>query len=341
MFNRDLNLPFRILDQEPKIHYFPCDNLLEENMRKMQLVYRQVYQNLERAAEKQKRIRDRHAHLKTYHLGQKVYLYTPTSNQLTGRAFAKKFSGPYRIIEKHSDLNYTIQDVNKPYKKPTKVHTDRIFSCTQRRPDLEIPQMTTTNVPNATISSQTHVLKINDEKCKDASFPYDMEDDGDDYIPYTIYRPKKSLSHKRIDTTESLSQQQSTQNSQSSLVKSHTQQVEGTNDSPISLVDSPAPRYNLRRRPEKNAASIQVNKPEIRTSQKQSSDNNSLSSKILGWAMNSDHSNPDKGILEKVADALSAKLSNDLQTEGDPSINNITLYPQQTRIFYNQSYTNY
>lgn len=348
MFNRDLNLPFHILEQKQRNHYFPCENFIEENMRKMQFVYRQVYQNLETAADKQKRNRDKIAHPKTFYLGQKVYLYTPSSTQSTGRVFAKKFSGPYRIIEKHSDLNYTIQDINKPFKKPTKIHADRIFSYTQRRPDLQLPELTTTCVREMATPAQNQAPKGNVPNYQNTSSYYDAEDDCDDYIPCPIRQPdngNNSQSQNNADNTETLLQQPSApQNQQTHSVdeKVSNPSTPGRSiDQQPPTIDSSTPRYNLRNRPGRTIASTQVANSDAKPSSKNSSNTNtSLSNRILTWAMNSDNSNQDKGILEKVADALSAKLSDDLETDKEPNINNITFYPQQTHIFYNHSYCN-
>ncbi|KAG8173920.1 hypothetical protein JTE90_012424, partial [Oedothorax gibbosus] len=165
----------------------------------MQRVYNSVYQNLENVAAKQSRLRDKIAKIKTFEIGQKVYLYTPATKQSTGRAFAKKISGPFRIVKKHSDLNYTIQESDKPFSKSTKVHVDRLFDYTERRPDLQIPaQSNTGNFNNAT-GLGTSYSHYNDTN----QFSWYDDAEGTDILMVTHTNTEV---HNRIEKGQTLSQ---------------------------------------------------------------------------------------------------------------------------------------
>lgn len=186
MFNRDLNLPFHLLEMPPRHHYFPCENYVEENLSKLHYVYRNVYKNLEKVSEKQSRLRETIAKTKHFQIGQKIYLHTPATTKLTGRAFAKTFTGPYRVIEKHSDVNYTVILVNKPFAKPVKVHVDRMFSYVERRLDLQIPE-TSNPIGDASLlqipSNSNHDNNPAPPKSQHDCAPFDSETETDDYIP--------------------------------------------------------------------------------------------------------------------------------------------------------------
>lgn len=355
MFNRDINLPFHLLDEKPRIHYYPCENYVEENLSKMQYVYRNVYKNLESAAEKQTRLRDKIAKKKSFKVGDKIYLYTPATNQSTGRALAKKFSGPYRVHEKHSDLNYTILDINKPNFKPFKVHVDRMFSYTERRQDLLIDNdniAVNNNLPPITLN-QGNQLNLSTS----GNYLYNEDSDNEDeYIPY--YTPPKPdsqppLTPRAQTNSTSLPQIPSTQQSLPlSTSRSQTPVGESTlsnQDQPPSQNDSSLDKQEVRRsRAPKSVPKTQSVQTErrynLRSHSREPSDcknaastseptSSSFTDRVLNWAITSDVPQQQKGILDKVADLLASKLVESEST--DQNINTISIHPFiKTRVFY-------
>ena len=135
IFGRNINLPYDLLQQQAetvtKNEYI--DNLVKE----MKIAYDKTKTNLEQAAEKQETIKNRNAKLRTFHIGQYVYLFTPRINE-GGKFFSRKYSGPWQIIEKHSNVNYSIKNVNNPNSKVQRVHINRLFPYTTRDPELEL-----------------------------------------------------------------------------------------------------------------------------------------------------------------------------------------------------------
>lgn len=335
MFNRDLNLPFHLLEQTPQVHYFPCDNYVREGITKMQFVYRNVYQNLETAATKQSRLRDKVAISKSFELGQKVYLYTPATNQSTGRAFSKKFSGPFRVIEKHSDLNYTIQDIKKPFAKSIRVHVDRIFDYTERRPDLTIPE----------VSGQHQSSPITPNTAEDNPVfdPYqfswyDDPEETEQYVPHMrVARGTQqgALANNETRNPETVSDNgpsQSTMNPSSSngtdnAIQSEALQLNRQTENLQTVPKQGTSDYGLRPR----TVHPEYGGPRPRKTKKPTVA--SFSDRVLDWALNTGNTHENKNIIDKIADALSHRLSADLERD---QINNICVEPRPTRIFYNQ-----
>ena len=70
-----------------------------------------------------KRLRDRKAKLRKFEVGELVYLYCPTMKPGLSRKFRKRWSGPFKITTKISDLNYEI--VNQNGKRQI-VHVNRL-----------------------------------------------------------------------------------------------------------------------------------------------------------------------------------------------------------------------
>lgn len=356
MFNRDLNLPFHVLEQQARIHYFPCDNYIEENLSKMQYIYRNVYKNLEIANEKQFRLRERISKQKAFQLGQKVYLYTPTTNQNTGRAFARKFSGPYRIIQKHSNLNYTIQDTRKPFKKPSRVHVDRLFSYTERRPELLIPDTVTKHLVPSFDTSQFQSIP-NDKRTYHNTYP-DSDNEEDDFFPLPVHSQPIRQSQQSSDpelqfsaspqtsgqqtTNETVTQQSLSDNQSVPGSASNTQELSNTTPDKTALAIPKTGksqietehRYNLRPRPGRPTSHSVSQSGTLHTQ------STSLPDRFLNWAMDSRQPQSEKNMLDKIGDVLAGRLAANLPS-GNEEVNNLFFKPQRTRIFFNSNYVNH
>lgn len=310
MFNRDLSLPFHILEKPTRMHYFPCEDYISENILKMQHVYNKVYQNLEFVAAKQTRLRDKIATKKSFEVGQTVYLYTPATKQSTGRAFSKKFSGPFRVIQKHSDLNYTIQENNKPFSKPVKVHVDRMFNYAERRLDLQIPSQPNSENSNVIPSK----VGVPDNHDTNHLLWYDDVEGTD--IPAVIHNrnteiQKTAIRNERTLPNNAPSQSKTTQRAHDNSINTEPKQVIPADNSQTQPKQE-THTYNLRSR-----STPQNNTP--------------FPNRMLNWAMNSgDNSNAN--IIDKISNALANRLANDLDRD---QINAISIKPQETKIYYN------
>lgn len=318
MFNRDLNLPFHLFEKPPRHHYFPCENYVEENLSKLHYVYRNVYKNLEQASEKQSQLREKIATSKVFHIGQKIYLYTPATTQLTGRAFSKHFSGPYRVIEKHSNLNYTIIHVNKPFAKPVKVHVDRMFSYVERRPDLQIP-----TTPGSTEHKSSFPSSQNDNLAppqpKNDFSLYDSDTEIDEYIPPFIASSNANRNQDGPETsqtsTDPLPQVPLDTAADNTPPLSDQQSV-----TPLRLRKVDDGTWNCERARGRNRASSS----EINT--------NSFSDRLINWAIGSGTGTQEnKNIIDKISDVLADKLD----TVGN--IQKKWIKPQKTRYFYRRN----
>ncbi|KAG8176471.1 hypothetical protein JTE90_026074 [Oedothorax gibbosus] len=282
----------------------------------MQHVYRNIYQNLENAAAKQSRLRDNVAKSKSFELGQKVYLYTPATNQSTGRAFSKKFSGPFRVIQKHSDLNYTIQDNDKPFSKSVKVHVDRLFDYTERRSDLQLSSQVSTENSNTLTSTQIA------DNGPNYSNQFSWYDDPE----LAVHTPSLPQNREiRSQDTAVNNREPSPDNTplgptnkpldkNETNITTQTKQIGTRTEQPQTIPKQVTHSYNLRSRPAQVANT-----------------NSSLSNRVLGWALNSGDENS-TNILDKMSNALANHLSLDLERD---QINNILIRPQETKIFYN------
>lgn len=99
--------------------------------------YKQVKERLEKRAEKLKEWHDRF-HLKKsvdFAVGDKIYIYFSTAWDRDGSSkFASRWSGPWRILEKLSDLNYVCQHTTTGHEMV--VHVDRMRLINKGKPPI-------------------------------------------------------------------------------------------------------------------------------------------------------------------------------------------------------------
>lgn len=129
---RDLRLPYSALAQKDKISYCDSPSYCQNLMPAMSKIFKDVKFNLERAAETQESHRKKVAVDKNIELGDRVMLFTPSLKPGLCKKFAKFNSGPFRVTEKVSNVNFKIQLLEDPSKSQV-VHVDRLSKCTDRK----------------------------------------------------------------------------------------------------------------------------------------------------------------------------------------------------------------
>lgn len=137
IYGFDIKMPYSILNTQVKIQENSYQSYAEKRALQMQDVYKKVQTNIENAAEKQEEYQNRDAKLRNFKIGQLVYLYFPNL-QKCGLPKKKNFKGPYRVVERHNLVNYTIIDINDPKGQLQKVHADRLIPFTERETAPEI-----------------------------------------------------------------------------------------------------------------------------------------------------------------------------------------------------------
>lgn len=88
----------------------------------MRTTNRIAKENIKKEKEKSKLNYNREAKTNIFHKSNKVLLYDKTVHYDRSKKLESLWIGPYEIVEKHSDVNYTI----KKGRKMLKVHTNRL-----------------------------------------------------------------------------------------------------------------------------------------------------------------------------------------------------------------------
>ena len=96
---------------------------LENLKSSLKLAYKAVAQNNRISHLNNKRLYDRKAKLRSFEVGELVYLYVPAMKPGLSRKFHKYWTGPCKVTAKLSDLNYEVTDRGN---KKQIVHINRL-----------------------------------------------------------------------------------------------------------------------------------------------------------------------------------------------------------------------
>jgi hypothetical protein len=81
----------------------------------LRLAYESVRQANRKSHKNNERLYNRKAKLRSFEIGDLVYLYNPAVRPVLSRKFPHCWSGPHRINSKVSDLNYKTMDQNNKH----------------------------------------------------------------------------------------------------------------------------------------------------------------------------------------------------------------------------------
>lgn len=98
----------------------------------MKDIYAKVYRNLISAQEERNTKVNENKKLRTFQIGDTVYLKSSDK-------FLPSFKGPYQVIQKHTDVTYSIQRLNDEYADKLKIHIDKLLLAPPRKEHLKIP----------------------------------------------------------------------------------------------------------------------------------------------------------------------------------------------------------
>ena len=172
LFGQNITMPHQIIENSSVIEFATVDSFVSNKLDKLKKAFINVRSNLEKAAEKQEKYRNKHAILKDIKVGDDVYLFTPKIDPKLGKAFTRKYTGPFQVVKKLSPVNFKILDINNAKRKPMLVHMDRIFKFTKRKDNLILP----------TEEYQEHIGNNNQRLPQ-----FESDDENEEYIPQYFY----------------------------------------------------------------------------------------------------------------------------------------------------------
>ena len=127
LHGRDPELPLDVLLKNPSNRASESDDYKTQMICKLQSAFQLAKNNLTESRARQKRQFDKRAALKKFEIGDKVYVTTVVVKPEQSAKFTKKFHGPYRIVDKISNVLYKLDF--KDSKAHPLIHVNRLKPC--------------------------------------------------------------------------------------------------------------------------------------------------------------------------------------------------------------------
>ena len=134
MFGRESRMPVDIVYGTPdELKVTSYDGYAGEMQERLTTAYEEVWRELRKAAERNKRYYDVKVKPHRYVAGDWVYYYNPKKRPGKQDKWEKKYTGPYLVIDTPSPVNVVIQQSVRA--KPATVHIDKIKLYIREPPD--------------------------------------------------------------------------------------------------------------------------------------------------------------------------------------------------------------
>lgn len=191
MFGFEPRVPYAIKPNPYDKEYNSIPEYVEDRLNIFAQVQDTVNEHFKNASEKQQEYRLKTgAKHRTYEINQKVYLHTPNLERNKSSIKKPLFDGPYEVIQKHNDVNYTIRDTRNPQAKAQRVHIERLLPFHERDPKFELRN----NTPSTTPKNNHAESRAN------ANPPAPVEDEWDEDIPLAYYAYSRNMNPKQAAT---------------------------------------------------------------------------------------------------------------------------------------------
>ena len=158
-FGREAELPMDInlLDPPPETHK-SIPECVSDLQKKLHLIHEIADTNIQLAQEKMKRNFDKKARPVNFEVGDLVYLKTPKVKPGLSKKLQKLWSGPFKLIEKSSPVNFYIRDVENLKKTKGPIHVNR-FKMIKARAELDIQDPAPTMARESADNSITDITR--------------------------------------------------------------------------------------------------------------------------------------------------------------------------------------
>lgn len=148
-FGRNLSLFFDTFNDNAAMISLDKSHYINKMLSDLKIIYEQSYSNTERQQVKQNSRQAAKAKLRVLNTSDIVYLKSM-------HKFNNKFSGPFIILHKDNNVNYTIQRLNNPHARAFKVHIDRLRLAPKRRDYLVTQNNTDPFMSNNSHADSNH-----------------------------------------------------------------------------------------------------------------------------------------------------------------------------------------
>lgn len=137
-FGYDQVLPTDILNEHQSVEHVSHQNYVEKRTAQLKYVNRKVKENIIKATKRNRDYQHQFAKPRYFSPGQNVFLNNRDCDRFKVTTKRRYNVGPYKIKEKHNEVNFTIVDPNNINEKGIKVHAQRLIPIADRRQHLNL-----------------------------------------------------------------------------------------------------------------------------------------------------------------------------------------------------------
>lgn len=141
MFGHSVNTSLKPLEINTEISFNNVETFMDDKIKKLTEVRKQISENIEKSRIAQEKYQLKHAYLRKFNIGDKVYLQYEDKKRLLPKRI--KYTGPFEVVAIHGEVGYTVKNLKEPNKPLKRIHVDRIIKYTERNERFQIPQEAT------------------------------------------------------------------------------------------------------------------------------------------------------------------------------------------------------
>ena len=174
MLGREVNTPadivYGVVEPQGEINY---DHFVETVRDRMREAHDVARENLQVAANRNKRYYDLQVKQKSFEVGESVYYFNPRRFQGRSEKWARKYTGPFVVEKVLSPVNYLVR--RSPRSKPFVTHIDKLRKCFKTEPEQAPPTVASKpDIPPPSISPGRENKHLQIEVCEE---PYGSDEE--------------------------------------------------------------------------------------------------------------------------------------------------------------------
>lgn len=134
MYGRDPRLPIDILLNTPVTPYASMSEYAQALVRRLQAAFAHASEELHQSHLAAQRMdRQRSKNMLTFKEGDRVWLFIPVIPRGHTTKVARRWHGPYRVVQKLGDVSYKVRPADGTSRQPVKAHVSRLKPYHDRR----------------------------------------------------------------------------------------------------------------------------------------------------------------------------------------------------------------
>ena len=138
MFGKEMRLPLDVMVGYPEATPDYYGDYVSQLKSELSNAFQDVREHLRTAQHRQKEYFDRGVKERLYQPGDQVFLFDPQLKPGEAAKFHRKWKGPYKVLERTTEVNYRIKKPQDPLSRSKVVHFDNLKLYQRRNPEMNV-----------------------------------------------------------------------------------------------------------------------------------------------------------------------------------------------------------